>query len=137
MTAGRPRAFETVEDLQQGIDAYYAECEAIDEPLTVSGLADSLGVSRETVHTYSSGEYDNDEHKYSDTIKKAVTKIERDKIAKAMLGKYDRTICIFDLKNNHGWKDQQHIENTGNTTQRIVVTVADDDAMDADLEDEY
>jgi len=126
VTAGKPRSFKTVAELQDGIDNYYSECKAsrvtgvfkgleveLTEPLTVSGLASSLGVSRDTVHTYATGEYDDEDNKYSDTIKKAVSFIERDKVTKAMLGVYDKTICIFDLKNNHGWKDQQHIENSG------------------------
>ena len=129
MTAGHPRSFTSVKQLQKGIDAYYAECKGgmsisvkgvpteIDEPLSVSGLAESLGISRVTLHLYSKGEYD-EAGEYSYAIKKAVAKIERAKIARATLGLYDKTICIFDLKNNHGWKDQQHIEsNTNNKTQ--------------------
>lgn len=120
--AGRPRAFKSVAELEKGIDAYFASPGTIQinvkdvglldvsEPLSVSALADSLGVNRDTLHQYSVGAYGDE---YSDAIKKAVAKIERDKVSKAIVGQYDRTIAIFDLKNNHGWKDQQHIEQTG------------------------
>ena len=117
MPGGQPRSFQTLEALQQGIDGYYQDCKdnpikfhkhgaeiEISEPLTVSGLASFLDVSRETLHQYSRGTYGDE---YSDAIKVAIAKIERDKVAKAMLGIYDRSICIFDLKNNHSWKDQQ------------------------------
>lgn len=117
--AGHPRSFKTVKELQDGIDAYFAYCDengfavthkgkvvTIPEPYSVSGLADSLGVSRETLHTYSTGTYGKP---YSDAIKRAVGRIERDKVAKAMMGFYDRTIAIFDLKNNHGWKDAKEV----------------------------
>lgn len=112
-------AFATVEELQQGIDKYFAEpgkvtinvkdvgLVEVNEPLSVSALADSLGVCRDTLHEYSRGTYGDE---YSDTIKKAITKIERDKVSKAMIGQYDKTIAIFDLKNNHGWKDKKEIE---------------------------
>ncbi len=118
--AGSRRSFKTVKALQTKIDKYFKDCDAkvfvmikenpVTEPYTVSGMACSLGVSRETVHLYSTGEYDTPDESYSDTIKKAVAKIERDKIAKAMLGLYDRTICIFDLKNNHNWKDRSELD---------------------------
>lgn len=115
--AGQPRAFKSVKELEKGVDSYFAECNnnefvlyragseiKTSEPLTVSGLASSLGVDRMTLFRYAKGEYGD---QYCDTIKKARAKIERDKLAKAMLGFYDKTICIFDLKNNHGWKDRE------------------------------
>jgi hypothetical protein len=55
-----------------------------------------------TLFRYAKGEYGDE---YCNAIKKARAAIERDKVAKAMLGLYDKTISIFDLKNNHGWKD--------------------------------
>lgn len=113
---GKPRAFKSVAELQDGIDSYFAECEEknfnvyrggsaikVSEPLTVSGLAASLSVGRRTLLDYAQGRYGDE---YSRTIKKAVAVIERDKVAKAMLGLYDKTISIFDLKNNHGWADR-------------------------------
>lgn len=123
MPAGRPRSFDSVERLEEGVAAYYKECEetticktvsgapvSFPEPLSMSGLASSLGVSRDTLSEYAKGAYDDDENEFSDTIKIARAKIERDKVARAMLGIYDKTISIFDLKNNHGWKDKTEVE---------------------------
>ena len=117
--AGRPRAFATVEDLQQGIDAYIAEETANEYPVTVSGLAYALGVDRATLFNYAQGE-----HEFFDTIKRAIAYIEADKAKKMLKGTYNTTAAIFDLKNNHGWKDQQHIkEESERTTKPDAVTV--------------
>lgn len=108
--AGRPRAFATVAELQQGIDAYFAECAADERPLTAARLGLHLGVCTETLRRYGSGEY---EDEFCGPIKKALQTIEADKAEKAATGKYNTTFAIFDLKNNHGWKDQQHVTSDG------------------------
>lgn len=135
---GRPRSFQTIKELQDGIDAYYQDCKdnpitrivggaelSISEPVTVSGLASFLGISRDTLHVYSTGQYDDEDNQYSDAIKKAVARIERDKVSKAMLGMYDKTICIFDLKNNHNWQDKSTLEHEGGVpvtkVERVIV----------------
>ena len=132
--AGKPRAFTSVDQLQDGIKAYLVDCEEKERPLTVSGLAADLEVNRETIFAYQRGTYGEE---YSDPIKKVVQKIESEHAEGLLSGKLNTTGAIFTLKNNHGWKDQQHIEKTGETTQNVIVTVADDQAMDDELEDEY
>ena len=107
--AGRPRAFATVDELQQGIDAFFAECAADERPLTVSRLALHLGVDSSTLREYRAGGYD-DTDEFSAPIKKAIQQIEADKAEKAITGKYNSTFAIFDLKNNHGWRDEKHIK---------------------------
>lgn len=102
---GRPRAFATVEELQQGIDEYFADCEANDKAATVSGLACALDVDRQTLLNYRE-----DNHEFFGTVKKAIQRIEADKADKALRGKYNTTFAIFDLKNNHGWRDEKHIQ---------------------------
>jgi len=130
--AGQPRAFKSVKDLAGQVEGYFEECSAgefqmyrggeaitVTEPLTVSGLASHLGIDRMTLFRYGAGEYGDE---YCDTIKKARARIERDKVAKAMLGIYDRTICIFDLKNNHGWKDRDTNENGDDVPLPVAVS---------------
>lgn len=125
------KAFETAKQLEEAINGYYQECAEnviikrvggaefeVAEPLTMSGLADSLGVCRDTLSVYAKGEYDTKAHCFSDLIRKAKTKIERDKVARATLGLYDRTISIFDLKNNHGWVDKREFEGTMNDNRK-------------------
>jgi hypothetical protein len=43
-------------------------------------------------------------------IKKANSIIEQRIYKKALQNKYNSTIAIFGLKNNHGWKDKHEIE---------------------------
>lgn len=134
MPGGQPRSFSSVEQLQTGIDAYKADCELNNRPLCMSGLASDLGVDRKTVYEYSVGNYGDE---FSPPIKEVIQLIESAHAEGLLSGKLNTTGAIFTLKNNHGWKDQQHIENTGETTQRLIVTVQDDVDMDAELEDEY
>lgn len=54
---GRPNSYETAEALQNAIDNYLDECADTNAPLSVSGLAKYIGVSRQTLSTY----YEKDE----------------------------------------------------------------------------
>lgn len=97
---GRPSAFESVEQLQTLIDAYFEECDETGEYYTITGLADSLGVTRQTLLNYTEKE------EFFATIKKAKTKIERQFERNALKGAYNPTIAIFLMKNNFGYKDK-------------------------------
>lgn len=50
MPAGRPLKFQSVEELEEKIEAYFDET-AKDE-WTITGLANALGTSRETLMDY-------------------------------------------------------------------------------------
>ena len=103
--AGRPRAFKTVVQLQKGIDAYLVT----DEPLSMAGLAASLGVNKDTVYVYQRGEYGDE---YSDPIKKVVDLIEAQTVTGLLASKLNTAGAIFILKNNFGYRDQRYIEET-------------------------
>lgn len=118
---GRPRAFATVEELQQGIDDYIASATADGDPVTVSGLAYALGVDRKTINNYSHDDA------FFPTIKRAVQFIEADKAKKMLKGEYNTTAAIFDLKNNHGWKDEKHVKED---SQQEVRHSYDEQALD-------
>lgn len=114
MPAGRPLAFESVEDLSTQIDTYFVEggpayIDIGDATMfvpTVSGLAYHLNVSTETLRDYGTKE------EYSATVKRAKQKIE---IAlEQRLAGQAVTGTIFNLKNNFGWKDKTEKEITGN-----------------------
>jgi hypothetical protein len=121
MPAGRPRAFKTVEQLQKGIDAYIETEQDAGDPITVSGLAASLGVDRKTLFRYADGEYDEPGGpQFCPTIKRAIGFIEADKLKHALKGEYNTAVAIFDLKNNHDWKDTQHIEKKGKNETTIA-----------------
>jgi len=108
---GRPLAFNSVEELEEKIDAYFKseDCYLVqgDDSIyapTMSGLALYLGVSRATIVNYSYKE------QYFDTIKKARSMIENHLEQKL----YGNTVTgvIFNLKNNFNWKDKSEVENT-------------------------
>jgi len=110
--AGRPLKYETVEAMQAGIEEYFQRCADNKLPATVQGLALQLGFnSRQSLLNY-----EGYSEEFLDTIKKAKLRIEDDKITGAMIGKYNPTITIFDLKNNHDHKDASQVDSTTNLT---------------------
>ena len=142
MKRGRPRKYDTPEEMQKAIDLYFEKClpELLKDdegkiikdrngfpayklnPPTISGLALHLGfVSRQSMYDYES--YDND---FSDTIKKARLRCEN-YVETAMLdGTGAPAACIFALK-NYGWSDRHEIDHSGKA--EIVYL----DKQDADL----
>lgn len=90
------------------------------------GLWCFLDVCNDTMTPYMDGTYDTDEENFSETLKKARNFIANHKLEEAMLGNYNPTICIFDLKNNHGYTDR--IESKSDITSggdKIVPDPAD------------
>ena len=49
---GRPLKFQSVEELQSGIDKYFADCDSSGIPYTFTGLALALDSTRETLGDY-------------------------------------------------------------------------------------
>jgi len=120
---GRPRKYETVEEMEERIDAYFAKCdervvrvvvgdksnkELVDVPrpetYTVQGLSVFLDLSREGLLEYEKRE------EFSDTIKHARARIEANKVTHMLDGDGPVAGYIFDLKNNCGWKDKHEID---------------------------
>lgn len=143
MPAGRPLKFKTVKELQDKINAYFADCDPHPEQVvyfewheievestdnkgevasrkvrdqtrppkeivmwdiskqkhyTITGLAMALNTTRETLLDYENKD------EYSDTIKKAKSKIEN-YVENNLFGS-NVTGPIFNLKNNYGWRDK-------------------------------
>ena len=73
-----------------------------------------LGVTRQTLCLYESGEYNSDTHKnqFSEILKLAKLRVEQDKNEKLLTGEYNAAGAIFDLKNNHQWIDKLQTETT-------------------------
>ncbi len=102
----RPRKFDTVEDMEQEIIKYFEESATSGFPLTIQGLALTLGFStRQSLLNYE-GYTDKNKEPFLDTIKKAKLAIEQSKLDGAFLGTFNPAITIFDLKNNHGHEDK-------------------------------
>ena len=133
MAMGRPLAFETVEELESAVDNYFAVDAHVDQGdglvylPTMSGLALSLGVDRKTVLNYSNKE------DFFPTINKARCKIES--FIETRLYGNNVTGCIFNLKNNFGWKDKSEIDNTssdGSMTPTKITRVVIDEPTNTD-----
>lgn len=104
MPGGRPLKFKTVQDLEDQIKQYFKNCDSIEEPYTITGLAVALDTSRETLCNYEERE------EYFDTIKRAKDKCEKYLEINALKGKLNPAFSIFNLKNNYGWKDKNESE---------------------------
>lgn len=102
MTAGRPKKFQSVKELQKKIDAYFVDCEEYEEPVTLTGLCIWLDTTRETLMDYQEAD------EFSDTIKKAKQRIEN--AYEKRLIKRGNAGDIFALK-QFGWTDKQEIDN--------------------------
>jgi hypothetical protein len=109
MTAGRPAMFNSVEEMEDGITAYFKSLEyefegmVNSKPATLAGLAYSLGFSdRASLYDYKG------KPEFTHTIKRARLYIES--MYEEGLQSKNSTGCIFALK-NLGWKDKQEIDN--------------------------
>mgnify|MGYP006921309821 CR=1 FL=1 len=138
---GRPPKYKTVKELQLLIDAYFESCWAqkIDmfgnlmyfkengkktkrpvmiqiKPYTITGLALSIGTTRETLLDYQA------KNQFSDTIKRAKDACQNYAEESLFVGK-NPAGAIFNLKNNYGqWKDKQEVDSsvTGVTKIEMV-----------------
>jgi hypothetical protein len=104
---GRPPLFppENHSDFVALIEEYFDECDAEGRPYTVPGLSYHLGFcNRKALLKGGFGE-----PPFSDTIQKAKSRIERQRVESLVAGKGSTPGQIFDLKNNFSYADK--IEN--------------------------
>jgi hypothetical protein len=105
---GRPRAFKSVEEVEEKINAYFNYCEEKEKPYTMSGLAYYLGIDRKTLLNYSKNE------EYFHAIKKARDKVQM-QLEECLYRLGNNSGVIFNLKNNFDWKDKMEVEKTDMT----------------------
>ena len=103
--------FRTVEDMDKAINAYFAECEAKDAPVTITGLALVLDTSREVLMHVERGVGIYSQPGYVDTIKRAKLRCQNYAENHLFSGK-NPAAGIFALK-NYGWSDRQEVELSG------------------------
>jgi len=101
---GRPRKFQSVEEMAKAIDAYFDNTEP---PYTVTGLASALGMTRRGLLDYEGRD------EFAHTIEKAKAFVEAHVERRMLAGEGWGPGHIFSLKNNYGWRDTQHLEHTG------------------------
>ena len=105
---GRPKAFKSVEEVEEKINAYFNYCEEKEKPYTMSGLAYYLGIDRKTLLNYSKNE------EYFHAIKKARDKVQM-QLEECLYRLGNNSGVIFNLKNNFDWKDKMEVEKTDMT----------------------
>lgn len=108
MPAGRPLKFQTVEEIEQIADAFFARTP--EEEWTITGLALELDTTRKTLI-----DYDNKDE-FSNTIKRLKTKVEY--AYEKSLRKRGSAGDIFGLK-NFGWRDQSEVKSEEEITHRF------------------
>ena len=101
MPTGRPLKFETVEELQKKIDAYFSTTPK--DEWTWTGLALALETDKWTLTKYK------DREEFSVSIKNAMLKVENG--YEVDLKKSGRSGTIFALK-NFDWKDKNETDVT-------------------------
>ena len=99
----RPKLYESAEKLQKDIDDYFKMCDKKEKPYTMSGLALTLDMSRQSLINYSKDE------EFFDTIKKARQKVET-QLEENLYRLGNNSGVIFNLKNNFDWKDKVEVE---------------------------
>jgi len=103
MAGGRPRKYDSPEQMQKALEGYFKEKEDTKSPPTVCGLALHIGfISRQSFLDYSGYSQE-----FSDTIKRAKTAIEAYHEGKLSDNK-QAAGHIFWLK-NYGWADRQEV----------------------------
>lgn len=138
----RPLKFKTVKELQKKIDAYFESCyeevwekqeggwrpvldhkdEIMKEqvkPFTITGLANYLGTSRQTLLNYG------DKEEYFDTIRAAKNRIEA-YVEESLWKPKIASGVMFNLKNNFGWVDKTEVEQSGGTTNKQEISLSKD-----------
>lgn len=142
---GRPAMFQTPEEMQVKIDAYFASCVPtflrVDgsvvpdkngnpivqyNPPTITGLALYLGFEdRSSLYEYK------EKKEFTHTVKKAIARMEN-YAERELFNNPKPTGAIFWLK-NHGWKAEEDTKADVKTTVRFVV---EDDEEEKETEDE-
>lgn len=130
---GRARSFNDPEALQAQVNAYFADMADKDECPLMLELAIYLGINRDTLLLYASGEYDDVEAGvvYSGTFKRARDIVEMQKNKRLISGKGSTVGYIFDLKNNHNWKDKTESETYNTITTIVKSDMNQDQALEA------
>jgi len=114
---GRPAKYKTTEELEGKCLEYFEKCNETNEPYTSPGLALALGFNdRSSLDDYKA------KKKFFPAIKKAITIIETQRVSKMLKGSHNVAGCIFDLKNNFGYKDKIEQEISGPGGGPIAIT---------------
>jgi len=100
---GRPRLYDTPEKMQEVIDKWVMYCDINKKPMTMTGLANVLGMDRRSLVDYAHRD------EFTPVIKRARAKVQQYLEEQLVSGK-NAAGLIFNLKNNFGWTDERRIQ---------------------------
>ena len=103
--AGRPPLYSDPLVMEAKIEQYF---DTVTGPPTVAELCLFLGFN----HRHALAVYEG-KPPFSATVKKARTRIEVDREKRLLSRESPTAGVIFDLTNNHGWKNPQHLKHSG------------------------
>ena len=118
--AGRPLTF-TPEEFKIRVTQFFEWCDQENKPLTITRLGVYLCCDRKTLLAYSHRD------QFLPAIKKLRNLIEASKNENLLTSRGNVVGYIFDLKNNHDWKDIQDVNVTNK--ELIAVTISEDKEM--------
>lgn len=105
---GRPLLYDDPALLEAKIDQYFDKVKAENEVPTIAELCYELGFSdRHALTEYMKRD------KFSATVKKAKLRIEIDRSKRLVSSGNPTAGLIFDMVNNHGYKNPQHVKHSG------------------------
>ena len=111
---GRPRKYQTVEQLQSAVDSYFEST----EKYTVTGLALHLGFSsRQSLINY-----EGYSEEFFDAIKRAKLRVEV--YYEERLVENNPAGAIFALK-NFGWNDKREFDHKIERGDEVILTIED------------
>ncbi len=120
---GRPRRYSNIGQLQAKIDAYFDACHIQGSIPTKAGLCYHLGFADPAALSYYTDRCKARNH-FSKAIRMALLRVEAAKAQALVDGNLDagrlRGLC-FDLRCNHGWKENVAGEVKGQEVQGIAV----------------
>jgi len=122
---GRPRTFKTVAQMDEAIEAYFAQCDerivqgvtkkgdvyTVKKPMpySMSGLAETIGISRRGLLDYNA-RTDEYGEEFLPAIVRARARVERNLEERMYDGIGSPRGHEFGLKNNFGWTDKHEQE---------------------------
>lgn len=136
--AGRKPCWSDRAELEQAIQLYFDECDQhiiskqvvqkgeivtvpTPEPYTMAGLADALGVSRNTLNRY------NRDSIFSDVIAHARNKIERQNIVLGLIGVHDSRMAALNASSNFGYSDRSETVHRDGTVEDVLRALLGDE----------
>ena len=100
---GRPRIYNSVDEMESDIADYFQECESTGRPLTIAGLAYAINMTTASLRNY---EMKPGFEEFFSIIKRAKQLVELATVEGGMSGDTNTAMSIFLCKANFGYKDK-------------------------------